>query len=420
MPGPTNSLNGGVGGIQPGTNDVGIQDLKPKKAKWGIRNLFSFSPKKLHVAKQPSGARPAQQTHKTLQQYNIRTTQPTVHIRVNSQGPSITHVHTTQDSRTSRASLKQQASILIDKGLTAEEAERTVKKLSKDSGQSQLAVEEGVAKIPFRNKTRQAWAQWSEQSFLKKGYSPQEAKRWSQNLLKDAGTNFKSVEHMVRNTPITPVMQVAIQQARQAQYQEAVNRTNDFNWGVDHFTRLGHSPDVAREFVSKAQQNYGNNRESFLQWVQNAPPVKSKATPQADANLAQHIENKVKPWMVDQIKSKGFNTEDAQLMASNFVAASQGNIEVMVDFVQQVRPADQSSHEIPEQESLKKDAEALATLGLDKSADLTAIKKAYRKLSLKHHPDKNGGDPAAENKFKEINNANEHLTQSKTFKPGSA
>merc|ERR1711988_1149747 len=45
-------------------------------------------------------------------------------------------------------------------------------------------------------------------------------------------------------------------------------------------------------------------------------------------------------------------------------------------------------------------------LGVDKNADENAIKKAYKKLALKHHPDK-GGDPE---KFKEISMAAEVLT----------
>jgi molecular chaperone DnaJ len=44
-------------------------------------------------------------------------------------------------------------------------------------------------------------------------------------------------------------------------------------------------------------------------------------------------------------------------------------------------------------------------LGVSKSATDAEIKAAYRKLVLKHHPDKNSGDKAAEEKFKEINNA---------------
>ncbi len=44
-------------------------------------------------------------------------------------------------------------------------------------------------------------------------------------------------------------------------------------------------------------------------------------------------------------------------------------------------------------------------LGLDKSADEGAIKKAYRSLAKKYHPDMNPGDAEAEKNFKEVNEA---------------
>lgn len=45
------------------------------------------------------------------------------------------------------------------------------------------------------------------------------------------------------------------------------------------------------------------------------------------------------------------------------------------------------------------------TLGVGKSADADELKKAYRKLAMKYHPDRNAGDKSAEQKFKEINEA---------------
>ncbi|MBZ0202229.1 MAG: J domain-containing protein [Ignavibacteria bacterium] len=49
------------------------------------------------------------------------------------------------------------------------------------------------------------------------------------------------------------------------------------------------------------------------------------------------------------------------------------------------------------------------SLGVSKSATQDEIKKAFRKLALKYHPDKNAGDKTAEAKFKEVNEANEVL-----------
>ena len=51
-----------------------------------------------------------------------------------------------------------------------------------------------------------------------------------------------------------------------------------------------------------------------------------------------------------------------------------------------------------------------AVLGVPKTASESEIKKAYRKLARKHHPDLNPGDKAAEAKFKDINEANEVLS----------
>lgn len=49
-------------------------------------------------------------------------------------------------------------------------------------------------------------------------------------------------------------------------------------------------------------------------------------------------------------------------------------------------------------------------LGVAKSASQDDIKKAYRKLARKHHPDLNPNDPGAKDKFQEINEANEVLS----------
>ena len=54
-------------------------------------------------------------------------------------------------------------------------------------------------------------------------------------------------------------------------------------------------------------------------------------------------------------------------------------------------------------------ADYYEVLGVSKTASADEIRKAYRKLAFKYHPDKNPGDKEAEKRFQEISNAYEVL-----------
>ena len=53
-------------------------------------------------------------------------------------------------------------------------------------------------------------------------------------------------------------------------------------------------------------------------------------------------------------------------------------------------------------------------LGVSKEASQAEIKKAYRRLSMKYHPDKNPGDEEAADYYKKINRAYEVLSNDET------
>src|SRR5580692_5540132 len=57
-----------------------------------------------------------------------------------------------------------------------------------------------------------------------------------------------------------------------------------------------------------------------------------------------------------------------------------------------------------------------ATIGVKKTATTEEIRKAFRKLARKYHPDVNPGDKKSEEKFKEISEANDILSDDKKRK----
>src|SRR5438552_11013056 len=57
-----------------------------------------------------------------------------------------------------------------------------------------------------------------------------------------------------------------------------------------------------------------------------------------------------------------------------------------------------------------------STLGVKKTATTEEIRKAFRKMARKYHPDVNPGDKKAEEKFKEISEANDVLSDPKKRK----
>ncbi len=63
------------------------------------------------------------------------------------------------------------------------------------------------------------------------------------------------------------------------------------------------------------------------------------------------------------------------------------------------------------QRRLEKERLARKILGVDESADILAIKKAFWLLAMKHHPDKRPGDAEAQKRFANMVSAYEFLTK---------
>ncbi|KAI1646106.1 uncharacterized protein F4817DRAFT_341207 [Daldinia loculata] len=117
---------------------------------------------------------------------------------------------------------------------------------------------------------------------------------------------------------------------------------------------------------------------------------------------------------------RAFNLDPSYIKARKTKANALGQAERWEDAVrewksiQELDPEDRSivkeirRAELELKKSQRKDYYKI--LGVGKDADESAIKKAYRKLAIRHHPDKNPNDDAAAERFKDIGEAYETLS----------
>ncbi len=250
-------------------------------------------------------------------------------------------------------------------------------------------VDQPVAKDPLRGQ----WFDWSAKQFQGKGYAPHVAKTMADTVLSRCGSDYRAVEVMVNSTPLSP--QAAFRQEQQKNYQ----------WAMGQFTAKGYDPDHARQAITDALSMAGTNLTDFQRWVVAAPDVRGSAVASPE-----YIKNELRPWMIQEIEKKGFAPAEAQAVADNLIELSTGNVDELRQSVQEIRPKD-ARPQVPANEMEQRNEEALETLGLTKDASLNDVKKAYRKLALKHHPDKNSGNVESNQFFKKISEAHRHLTE---------
>lgn len=234
---------------------------------------------------------------------------------------------------------------------------------------------------------RQQWFVWANNQFQCKGYAPSVAKVMAERVLTQCGSDYRSVKIMVNTTPLSP--QSAFRGLQQQNYQ----------WAMGQFTAKGYRPDRAHQAIVNALNTAGSNLTGFQQWVSDAPYAQSNKNA-----------NTLRPWMIQQIEKKGFTPEEAQAVADDLIKKSGGNVDHLHQSVGKIRPRG-VPHKLTAEQMKQRNQQSLKALGLSEGASLTDVKKAYRLLALRHHPDRNPENEESKEIFQTITEANRHLTE---------
>jgi DnaJ homolog subfamily C member 7 len=214
------------------------------------------------------------------------------------------------------------------------------------------------------------------------------------------GENDKAIQHFRKALGFDPDFKEAIKYLRLVQRLDRTKEEGnvDFKAGryqaaVDKYTQALDIDPMNRSTNAKILQNRAlcqNKLKRHAEAIEDCDQalkldpsyLKAKKTKASALGLAGQWEDSVREWKSLQEE----NPEDRTL------------------------PGEVRKAELELKKSKRKDYYKI--LGVEKTADENAIKRAYRKLAIVHHPDKNPGDKEAEVRFKDISEAYETLSDS--------
>ncbi|KAI9891097.1 MAG: hypothetical protein M1814_003296 [Vezdaea aestivalis] len=212
------------------------------------------------------------------------------------------------------------------------------------------------------------------------------------------GENEKAVQHFRQALSCDPDFKNAIKYLRIVQKMDRLKEDGNKAFKMGRYTQALEHYEKALEIDPK---NRGTN--SKINANKGQCLMKAKKYQEALAAFDRAIEldqsySKAKKLRAKALGESG-NWQDAVTELKALAEENPGD----TSFAKEVRSA-----ELELKKSKRKDH--YKTLGVEKDANDNDIKKAYRKLAIVHHPDKNPDDAAAADKFKEIGEAYETLS----------
>jgi DnaJ family protein C protein 7 len=212
------------------------------------------------------------------------------------------------------------------------------------------------------------------------------------------GENDKAIQHFRKALGFDPDFKEAVKYLRLVQRLDRMKEAGNYEFKAGHYQAalnkytqaLEIDPD-SRSTNAKILQNRAlcnNKLKRYSEAIEDCDKalkldpsyLKAKKTKASALGLAGQWEDSVREWKVLQEE----NPEDRSIAS-------------------EVRKA-----ELELKKSKRKDYYKI--LGVEKDADDNTIKKAYRRLAIVHHPDKNQGNKEAEVRFKDISEAYETLS----------
>jgi DnaJ homolog subfamily C member 7 len=212
------------------------------------------------------------------------------------------------------------------------------------------------------------------------------------------GENDKALQHFRKALECDPDFKDAVKYLRMVQ---KLDRMKEEGNGLFKSGKFREAVSVYSQALDVDPVNKGTNSKILQNRALCYTRIKEYTKAIADCERALQLDPSYTKARKTKAKALGLSGDWENAVKEYKSIAEQNPAEPGI--AQEVRSA-----ELELKKSKRKDYYKI--LGIEKDADETAVKKAYRKLAIVHHPDKNPDDEAAADRFKDIGEAYETLS----------